>query len=145
MLYADTSALLRAYFADEPDHGLLRALLLEGEQAVITSEIARIEAASAIGAAARAGRLRRPSNLLARFDADCGEGGPLTLIALRSDRVFPTAHRFVVEHHLRTLDAIHLAVAVEEGRALAGSAGMVIVTRDDDQANAARNLGFEVR
>lgn len=59
LLYADTSALVRAYLADEPDHGSLRERLLEGDEPVVISELARIEMASVIRAAARGGRLRR--------------------------------------------------------------------------------------
>ena len=48
LLYADTSALVRAYFEDEPDHAPLRERLLEGGEPVVTSELARVELASAI-------------------------------------------------------------------------------------------------
>jgi uncharacterized protein len=142
LLYADTSALLRAYFVDEPDHETLRAQLLEGEDPVITSEITRVEIASAIRAAARAGRLHQWQDLLARIDADAGEEGPLTLIALRSSVVLPTAHRLVLQHRLRTLDALHLAVALEEAPALADEEGVIFVTRDADQATAAAAVGL---
>jgi predicted nucleic acid-binding protein len=142
LLYADTSALLRAYFVDEPDHAPLRAQLLEGDDPVITSEITRFEMASAIRTTARAGRLRRWQDLLARIDADAGEEGPLTLIALRSSIVLPTAYRLVLQHRLRTLDAVHLAVALEEGPALADEEGVVFVTRDADQATAAAAVGL---
>ena len=42
-------------------------------------------------------------------------------------------------------DAIHLAVALEDGLALAGDDGLAFVTRDRVQAAAAATLGFEVR
>ncbi|MGH2670789.1 MAG: PIN domain-containing protein, partial [bacterium] len=64
LLYADTSALVRAYFEDEPDHARLREKLLEGEEPVVTSELARVELASAIRAAAETGRLRSPGGVL---------------------------------------------------------------------------------
>lgn len=145
LLYADSSAILRAYFADEADHPHIRAMLLEGREPVVTSEIARIELASAVRATAASGRLPVWRPLLERIEADTGEGGPVRLIALRRDVVLPAAYRLVLEHHLRTLDAIHLAVAVEEGPALAGDLELVFVTRDDDQARAARALGFATR
>lgn len=145
LLYADTSALIRAYFTDEPDHAELRGLLLEGDEPVVTSELARVELASAVRAAARAGRLRRWRALLFRFDADCQEEGPIALLRLRAEAVLPTAHRLVLDHRLRTLDALHLAVALEECPALAGGEEVVFVTRDDDQSAAARALGFTLR
>lgn len=145
LIYADTSALLRAYFADEPDHAQLRAMLLEGDQPVVTTELARVELASAIRAAADSGRLRGARGLLARIDADCGEDGPVALIRLRPEVVLPTAYRHVLEHRLRTLDALHLAVAIEESPGLAGGAAVVFVSRDGDQATAAAALGLAVR
>jgi uncharacterized protein len=146
LLYADTSALLGAYFADEPDHALLRATLLEGDEPVVTSELTRAEIASAVRGAAAAGRLPRWRALLDRIDADCAEDGPIALLALRPRVVLPTAHRLVLDHRLRTLDAIHLAVAVEECPELAGDGeDVAFVTRDRDQGIAATALGLTVR
>jgi len=144
LLYADTSALVRAYFEDEPDHARLRERLLEGEEPVVTSELARVELASAIRAAAETGRLRRPGGVLARIDADCQERGPIALLRLRAQAVLPMAYSLVLEHRLRTLDAIHLAVALEECPTLAGDDEVVFVTRDEDQATAAAAVGFAV-
>lgn len=144
LLYADTSALVRAYFEDERDHAQLRERLLEGAEPVVTSELARVELASAIRAAAIAGRLRRSAGLLARVDADCAEGGPIALLRLRADTVLPLAYDLVLEHRLRTLDAIHLAVALQECPILAADDQVLFVTRDEEQAVAAAALGFAV-
>lgn len=144
LLYADTSALARAYLPDEPDHETLRAILLEGTEPVVTSELARLELASAITAAARAKRLPRVRRLLARIETDLGSDGPVALVVLRSDVVFPTALRLVIEHRLRTLDAIHLAVAIEEFSDPAPAEGLAFVTRDRQQAAAARAMGLSV-
>ena len=145
LLYADTSAILRAYFADEPDHSGLRDLLLESDEAVVTSELARVEMASAVRAAATGGRIRRWRALLARIDADFGEGGPITLLALRPEQVLPVAYQLVLDHRLRTLNATHLAVAIEECPRLAETGDFVFVTRDIEQARAGRALGLAVR
>lgn len=145
LLYADPSALIRAYFADEPDHERLKVLLLEGDEPVVTSEVARLELASATTSAARGGRLRRPERLLARMDVDCAQGGRVALVRLRPEVVFPAAYRLVRDHHLRTLDAIHLAVALEECPALAGDDEVAFVTRDRHRAAAASALGLAVR
>ena len=143
LIYADSSALVRAYFPDEADHVDLRTLLLEGNDAVVTSEIARLELASAARGASSGGRLSRWSELLARIDVDLAEGGPIGPIGLRPDLILPAAYRLVVEHRLRTLDAIHLAVCVEECPAFAGDDTIIFVTRDREQAAAARALGLE--
>ncbi|HZD71702.1 MAG TPA: type II toxin-antitoxin system VapC family toxin [Actinomycetes bacterium] len=142
--YADTSALVRAYFADEPDHAPLRASLLEADDPVVTSEVTRVEIASAVRGAAATGRLPHWRGLLDRIDADCAEDGPIALLALRPRVVLPTAHRLVLDHRLRTLDAIHLAVAVEECPALADGEDIVFVTRDRNQGAVAAALGLSV-
>ena len=144
LLYADTSALARAYFADEPEHAALRKWLLEGNDLVVTSELARVELASAIGAAFAAGRLDRVDGMLARIDANFSDDGPVTLLRLRPETVLPVALGLVLEHRIRTLDAIHLAVALEECPAIAGDGDIVFVTRDQDQAAAARATGLTV-
>ncbi len=135
---------MRAYFEDEQDHAPLRGRLLEGGEPIVTSELARVELASAIRSAGTAGRLRRSAGLLARIDADCEENGPIALLRLRPEAVLPLAYSIVLEHRLRTLDAIHLAVALEECPVLAGDDDIVFVTRDEDQAVAAAAVGFSV-
>jgi predicted nucleic acid-binding protein len=145
VLYADTSAIVRAYFVDEDDHDELRGLLLEGSEPVLTSELTRIEFASAVTAAFRAGRAEGADELLARFDVDCGDDGVITLLRLDSGRVFPTAHKLVSDHVLRTLDAIHLAVVMTDVTTLAAGEPVELVTRDQRQAASAAALGLAVR
>ncbi len=120
-------------------------MLLEGREAVVTSEIARLELASAVRAASAARRLRSETGLLGRMDADLGEGGRVATIALHAETILPAAYRLIVDHRLRTLDAIHLAVCAEECPTLSPDGDIIFVTRDKDQAIAARALGFDVR
>ena len=68
MLYADTSALIRAYLPDEPGHRALRSRLREGSEGVLTSELAIIELASAVRRARRGRRIRQAEAVLARID-----------------------------------------------------------------------------
>jgi uncharacterized protein len=145
LYYADTSALARAYMADEADHAELRSLLLESGNLVVTSEITRLELASAIRTAHVAGRLDRWKELLASVDADLAEHGVVSPIALQPAAVLETAYRLILEHRLRPLDAIHFAVCAEDCPTLAGDDEITFVTRDADQARAARALGFTVR
>lgn len=144
LVYVDASALLRAYFPDEPDHRVLWERLIDGEETVVSSELASVEVASAVRSAETAGRLQRPRDVLARFEADCGEGGRIGLIRLQPETVVPAAYRLVMQHRLRTLDALHLAVAIEECPVLAGDDDVVFVTRDREQAVAAAAVGFVV-
>jgi predicted nucleic acid-binding protein len=145
VLYADTSAIMRAYLEDEPDHSTLRSVLLEGGDPVVSSELARVEFARALAAAMRAGRTSDRQKLLDRFDLDCRGDGPIRLLTLASEPVLRNAHRLVLAHRLGTLDALHLAVASSEREHLADVVEIAFVTRDEDQAAAARSEGFEVR
>ena len=111
----------------------------------MTSELARVEFASAVRARVHAARLGEQQELLDHFDADCQPEARIRLIELRADTVLASAYRLVLEHRLRTLDAVHLAVVLRERDDLAELAELVFVTRATDQAVAARALGFEVR
>ena len=144
VFYADTSAVIRAYFADEPDHEPLRHLLLEGSDPVVTSELTRVEFASAVTAAYRAHRVTQPNAVLGRFDADCGDDGALTLLRLNPRTALPLARQLVIDQRLRTLDAIHLAVALTEATTLAAGEPVTLVTRDQRQAAAATAQGLTV-
>jgi len=143
--YADTSAIARAYLPDEPEHHELRRALLRADGPVVTSEVARIEVASAIMSASRSGRATGWQSVLATVEKDMGPDGPITLISLRRAVILATAYRLVLEHRLRTLDAIHLAVAIEECPGLAAGEEVAFVTRGRDQAAAAGALGLTVR
>jgi hypothetical protein len=144
LLYADTSALLRAYFADEDEHLELRRSLLGERDPVVTSEITRLELASAVRSAYSAGRVARSSDLLGRIEGDLAEDGAISPIDLRPEVILPAAYRLILEQRLRPLDAIHVAVFVEDCPGLAGSDEITFVTRDADQARAVRALGFAV-
>jgi predicted nucleic acid-binding protein len=143
VLYADTSALVRAYFVDEPEHPRLRELLLEGNEPVVTSEIARLELASAASAAGRAGRIPDAPAVLDAFDADCGDDGPIALLRLQPADALPRAVDLVQQQRLRTLDAIHLAVALSVPDVVAVD-DLAFVTCDQGQAVAAQALGLTV-
>jgi hypothetical protein len=68
-----------------PDHRAeLRALLFDGPDPVVTSELTRVELASAVSSAGRARRMQSPRIVLDRFDLDCGEDGPFSLLRLDS-------------------------------------------------------------
>jgi predicted nucleic acid-binding protein len=141
LFYADSSALVRAYFADEPDHAELRSLLLERREPVVMGEISRLELAGAIRAASPNGRFSRAQDLLARIDSDPAEDGVIIAVDLRPESILRTAYRIVLEHRPRPLDAIHVAVCAEECLSLAGDDEISFVTRDSDQAKAASALG----
>ena len=138
VLYADTSALARLYLIDEPDADELEALLLEGGAPVSTSELSDLELARAVIAAERSRRIasaRPVLNLISRH-----LGTVIGLVRLTPETVLTRARPIVLEHRIGTLDAIHLAVALDL-RATQDE-DVVFVTRDVDQAAAAKALGF---
>ena len=57
--------------------------------------------------------------------------GAQTLLALRSGPVIDRAVQLIREHRLRSLDAIHLAVALEDARSLAGDDDLVFATGEE--------------
>ena len=142
VLYVDTSALVRAYLPDEPEHDVLRETILEANEPVTTSDLSRVELARALKAAERAGRLEDADLALERIDADLS-GKPILTIRLDPVTLVPRSRELVLAHRLRTLDAVHLAVALGLG-AFVEEAEIVFVTRDVDQASAARALGLAV-
>ncbi|MGH8908220.1 MAG: type II toxin-antitoxin system VapC family toxin [Egibacteraceae bacterium] len=144
MIYADASALGRAYFPDEPDHAALRTLLLDGQELVVTSTLTRVEIAAAAHRAARAGRIRDARLIVDRFDADCAAGGPIMRLRLRPTAAFRRAVELVSDHALRALDALHLTVALTDGLTLAGDEPLVFVTRAVEQSAAAKACGLTV-
>jgi predicted nucleic acid-binding protein len=141
--YCDSSALARTYLADEAGHGELSRLLLDPANLVVTSALTEVELVAAVRAAARAGRVADADVALAEAVADMGPAGPIAIIALDSARVLPRARDLCERHHLRVLDAIHLAVALEAA-AEAPDDEIGFVTRDADQAAAARAEGLRV-
>jgi predicted nucleic acid-binding protein len=144
VLYVDTSALVTAYLRDEPEHDKFRKLLLEGDAPILSSDFTRIEFAGAMTAAKRTGRIPDPAAVLAHFDHLASPDGDLVLIPFNPDRVIPAAQRLVTENYpVRTLDAIHIAVAMHTA-GLTGGEPITFVTRDQRQAEAAEANGFEV-
>lgn len=141
--YADTSALARAYLPDEPEHDVMRELLLESEQPIVTSEIALVEIAAAMTAAERARRIDDAEALLSRIEEEM-TGDPVILINLDTAIVFPVARRLLVEHPIFALDALHLATALAHARMYVDDGGVILVTCDRRQADAARAEGLAV-
>lgn len=105
---------------------------------MIASELVRVELARAAKNAERARRIVDLRLVLERIEADLG--GHIGLVDLEPATILPSARELVLEHRLGTLDAIHLAVAVEERRRSPDT--LVFVTRDAGQAAAAAALGF---
>ncbi len=145
VLYVDTSALVTAYLPDEPEHDKFRKLLLEGGGLIVSSDFTRIEFAGAMTAAKRTGRIPDPVAVLEHFDHLASPEGDLVLIPFDPSQVIPAARRLVTENYpVRTLDAVHIAVAMHSTAELTAGEPVTFVTRDQRQADAAKANGFEV-
>ncbi len=138
MTYADASVIAGAYLVDEPTFGDARRRILDGDDAVVTSQVTTVEIAAALRAAHRAGRIGPPERLLRRFDADTRAGGPVGLLTLDANRSLPHARTLAERYPLEALDAIHIAVALD----LPGE--ITFLTADRRQADAAGETGLTV-
>lgn len=143
LVYLDSSVLGRAYLPDEDGHELADGLLTGSEHLLVTSTWTAVEVTSALCRAARGHRIEDPDELLAVLAADMGEDGSVTVLRAAPEQVERRSARLVREHPLRSLDALHLAVAeiaavplLEPGEQLG------FASRDEAQRTAAVALGF---
>ncbi|HZI90209.1 MAG TPA: type II toxin-antitoxin system VapC family toxin [Thermoleophilaceae bacterium] len=142
--FLDSSVFVRAYLPDEQGHEAAAAIVF-GDEPVVASELIRVESARAVVAASRSGRLgsRLAERLLFQFESDFSANGVVSLIAFDGPPTLARGRELVVEYALRTLDALHLAVADREGRRLASrDEQLVFVTRDAGQRQVAQALGM---
>lgn len=142
--FLDSSFLASAYLADESTHDNSLAVLRSLKR-LITSELATVETSRAIANAARGGRLPGPeaNKALRDLELDLGSNGPVEVLPLDGGSALGRARELVVAYPTGTLDAIHLAVADREGRALAGD-DLVFMTHDGRQRAVAAELGLAV-
>jgi predicted nucleic acid-binding protein len=123
--YVDSSAIVKLAVAEPESRALRRHL--RGRQPLVTSALARTEVARAL--------LPLGEDAVAR-----GEQVLARLQVLRlNDRVLKAAGR-LQPTELRSLDAIHLASAMQLEPSLRG-----MVTYDSRMADAARAIGWQVK
>ena len=125
MHYLDTSALAKLVIT-EPESAPLRTWLLAGDRGAVSSDLARTELVRSVR------RIGADHLVATRAVLDS-----IVIITL-SAATYETAGR-LDPVHVRSLDALHLAVALELGDDLHG-----IVTYDVRQAEAARANGLAV-
>jgi predicted nucleic acid-binding protein len=134
--YFDASAMVKLV-VDEEDTPRAQDLW-DAAGLRLTSILTYAECRAAIGAAARAHRLRGDTSGQARgkLDVHWGEIGDVGVDAA----LIRHAGDLAETHALRGYDAVHLASATQAG--LEG--GIVVVTWDMDLARAARDVGLAV-
>jgi len=142
--YADPSAIVGTLLGDSRDLEGLRSRIIASDGAIVVSEIAVVEVASACMAAERGARITDGRAVIAKFQSWCAGGGRIRLLAMRDGSVFERAALITQEHRVYALNAIHLAVALQDVVPLAAGEPVRFLTRDATQAQAARALGFTV-
>lgn len=125
VVYADASALVKA-IVEEPESGAVRAYLRSKPVQLVSSKLVVVELQRAV---------RIATASLAAEAAVAGLLDPVALVSV-TDSILDRARR-VEPALLRTLDAVHLATALEAG------AGRMLVF-DMRLAEAASALGIEI-
>lgn len=145
IVYVDSSALARAYLRDEDGSDDARRLLADPSIGKVTGRWTRIEVTSAIVRAARGGRKIKLSAALGELEADLdSENGRVNVLEPADERVEQRALELAREHGLRALDALHVALASIAVPLLADKGEPLgFASRDGDQTDVARELGFE--
>jgi predicted nucleic acid-binding protein len=139
--YADTSAVVRAYLRDEPDHAAWREALLGSAIAVLSSRLLQIELTSAICAAHRARRIRRATAVLDAFAHHCARSGPVSLVPITGRHVHE-ASKLLQKHVIHAADALHVAAALAT-KAFVDD--VIFTTCDERQAAVGRHVGLTVQ
>jgi predicted nucleic acid-binding protein len=137
MIYADTSALVKRYL-DEPFSADFEALLQQGPMTI--SHLTIVEVRCALARRRRNHEIEtlRESRANAELAADIQDGA-LVLSDINATH-FTAAYHLIgrlADTPLRTLDALHLAVAEQ-------ISAVAFATADKTQADAAAALGFTV-
>ncbi len=140
-LYVDTSVLVRLHLDDEPEADQIAAILFAPNASASTSDLTRIEFASALHRAVRSGRIPDATAHLKAGEAMLADSGSIATVALHIRDLEGDALRVVRSHALAAADALHVATAIGLRR---DGVEMGFFTRDRRQAEAARAEGFEI-
>lgn len=141
----DTSAIAKLYCL-EPGTEAVESLASEPETQMVISQLARVELESVLAIKSRSGVLTagQKSNIRYRLSADLASGRLKLGLALQLED-YPSASRLLDQFGeslgLRTLDALHLAIALRAARQSWISA---FVSADKRLSQAARAAGCPV-
>lgn len=139
----DSSILTRALLPDEAGHRAARSVLDAAAGRLATWAMAQAEVASALRAAVATGRLDASAQSMLCDALFASHDAPLLLPgAPGAATAWATA--IASRRPVRAMDAIHIATAMTEARAVALGTAPVFVTGDHRQAEAARAEGLEV-
>ncbi len=143
LVYVDSSVFARAYLPNEPGHPEAAALLTGTDHLLVTATWTIVEVTSALVRATRVGRQGDVDALLAVLAADTGEDGTVTLLRADPEQVERRAVEIIRDHALRSLEAMHLAVATLAAVPLLDPGDSLgLASRDEAQRRAGIALGF---
>jgi len=135
-LYLDTSCLLKLVFV-EPESLRVKELVMQEPQ-VIVSTLVRLEAAQTLLARRLAGSIGRGQHArLAKTLAEMLHTPPFDVITFPAAAVTAAESQILAGVYCRTPDRLHLGAMEALGLRR-------LLTNDDQQATAARALGFTV-
>lgn len=138
MIYADTSALIKRYLSEAGSDDFDALFLAQGPFSI--SRLTFVEMRCALDRRRRGGQINATLETAALTELRTDiQDGALSLNAMADRQVTAAFHLIEAVSHvpLRTLDALHLAIA----RDIAASG---LATADRNQADAAEALGFTV-
>ncbi len=137
MIYLDTSVLAPFYWAEALSDAVERLFRNEAELAI--SQLVEVELFSALSRRVRMGEIEREEALLVveRFQTDLEDGFYQRIML--EPAYYTTARDWLsqFETPLRTLDALHLAIAA--------ATGMLLITADKALSEGAEALGIKVQ
>ncbi|MFM9018420.1 MAG: type II toxin-antitoxin system VapC family toxin [Actinomycetota bacterium] len=144
LAYIDASIVVRTLMHDEDGHPRGVAALADTTARATTWTLTQVEATCALRAAHRAKRIGAHSAV----DSDMGAlfAGPDALMLLPGSdpSIVDVAMGVASRRRVRALDAMHIAVALVEGRQLAADWPVVFITADHEQGKAAKAEGLRV-
>ena len=142
--YVESSLLTRAYLINQDGHEEA-VRLLSGGATLITGTWTRIEVSGALTRAAMTSGAK-PEVFLSALDQDLDPvTGSIREVRVPQDDVERLALRIVRTHALRAMDAWHLAcAALLLPRLAEAGEEFCFATRDEQQSEVARQLGFDL-
>lgn len=137
-VYAESSAVL-AWLLGEPDGGAAREALV-GADSIVASELTLVECERVLVRAVATARIEEA--VAADRHAHLENAATHWITTAVDEPVLERARRPFPHEPLRTLDALHLASAIEARRAIPG---LELLSLDERIRRAGGGLGFEIR
>lgn len=136
----DTSALAKRYLVSEPGHERVRAICADPARKIAVSRLLQTEFASTVGRLARTSQLSGDEADVA-WRTFLRDAYVEYLIVPLASRIHVRAENLLRAHPIRSLDAIHIATALE-AEEFTGDESLEFCTADARQLDAAAAEGL---